>query len=77
MNDDVNNEVLNDTPKALIPFDGVLKLGGRLEGDHITHFWGWIEKSIAQSLVWKCSYGDDTIERGPMIWVSYAMDGNT
>jgi hypothetical protein len=55
----------------------VLKLGGRLEGDHITHFWGWIEKSIAQSLVWKCSYGDDTIERGPMIWVSYAMDGNT
>jgi hypothetical protein len=44
MNDDVNNEVINGTPKILIPFDGVaswdgvLKLGGRLEGDHITRF---------------------------------------
>jgi hypothetical protein len=44
MNDDVNNEVLNGTPKTLIPFDGVvnwdgvLKSSGRLEGDHITHF---------------------------------------
>ncbi len=39
----MNDEVLNGTPKTLIPFDGVvnwdgvLKLNGRLEGDHVTH----------------------------------------
>jgi hypothetical protein len=44
MQDDVKNEVPNGTPKILIPFDGVLnmdrvsKSGGRLEGDHATHF---------------------------------------
>ncbi len=43
MKDDVNDEVLNGTSKTLIPsdgvvnWDGVLKLGGRLEGDHVTH----------------------------------------
>jgi hypothetical protein len=40
----VNDEVPNETPKILIPFngvvnwDGVLKLGGRLEVNHVTHF---------------------------------------
>jgi hypothetical protein len=83
MNDDVNNEVLNGTPKILIPFDGVvnwdgvLKSSSMLEGDHNTHFWGWIERSVAQSSIWKCSYGDDIIEKGPMMWVSSTMDGNT
>ncbi len=44
MKDDLNDEVLNGTPKTLIPFDGVLtwdevsKLGGKLEKDHVTHF---------------------------------------
>ncbi len=28
----------NGTPKILIPLDGVLRSGGRLEGDHATHF---------------------------------------
>ncbi len=43
MKDDVNDEIPNETPKILIPFDevvnwdGVLKLGDRLEGDHATH----------------------------------------
>jgi hypothetical protein len=43
MKDDVNEEVPNGTPKTLIPsdgmvnWDGVLKLGGTLEGDHATH----------------------------------------
>jgi hypothetical protein len=43
MKDDVNDEMSNETSKTLIPFDGVvnwdgvLKLGGRLEGDHVTH----------------------------------------
>jgi len=43
MKDDVNDEMLNGTSKTLIPsdgvvnWDGVLKLGGRLEGDHVTH----------------------------------------
>jgi hypothetical protein len=26
--------------------DGVSKLGDKLEGDHVAHFWGWIEKLI-------------------------------
>ncbi len=43
MKDDVNVEMLNGIPKILIPFDevvnwdGVLKSGSRLEGDHATH----------------------------------------
>jgi hypothetical protein len=41
--DDVNDGVLTGTPKILIPFngvinwDGVLKLGGRQEGNHAAH----------------------------------------
>ncbi len=52
MKDDVNDEMPNGIPKTLIPFDevvnwdGVLKLGNRLEGDHVTHLWGWIERLI-------------------------------
>ncbi len=82
MKDGVKIKVPNGTPKILIPldgvvnWDGVLKSSGRLEGDHATHLWGWIEKPIACSLVWKCSWVDDTIERGPMMWVSSIMDGN-
>jgi hypothetical protein len=44
MEDDVKVKVPNETPKTLIPldgvgnWDGVLKSGGRLEGDHVTHF---------------------------------------
>ncbi len=43
MKDHVNEEVPNEIPKILILFDRVvnwdkvLKLGGRLEGDHTTH----------------------------------------
>jgi hypothetical protein len=37
MKDDVNDEVPNGTPKILIPFDGVLKLGDKPKGDHGTH----------------------------------------
>jgi hypothetical protein len=43
MKNDVNDEVPNGTPKILIPFNGVvkydemLKLSGRLKGDHVTH----------------------------------------
>jgi hypothetical protein len=43
MKDDVNDEVSNETPKTLVPFNGVVncngvfKSGGRLEGDHATH----------------------------------------
>jgi hypothetical protein len=61
--DDVKVKVPNKTPKILIIFygvvnwdrvvkwDGVLKFGGRAEGDHATHFLGWIKKHIAWSLV--------------------------
>jgi hypothetical protein len=44
MKDDVNDDIFNGTPQTLIPFDGVLnwdgvsKLGDRLERDHVTHF---------------------------------------
>jgi hypothetical protein len=57
----VKIKVPNGIPKTLIPsngvvnWDGVLKSGGRLKGDHATHFKSWIEKPIAQSVVWKCS----------------------
>ncbi len=43
MKDDVKVKVPNKTPKTLIPsdgvvkWDGVLKYGGRPEGDHVTH----------------------------------------
>jgi len=57
MDDDLNDEVLNETPKIVIPSDGVLNYNGvsksndKLKGDHATHFWGWIERPIAQNLV--------------------------
>ncbi len=44
MKEDVKVKVPNGTPKTLIFLDGgvnqdgVLKFGGRLEGDHVTHF---------------------------------------
>jgi len=82
MKEDVNDEVFNGIPKNVIPFDGViyldgvLKLGGKTKGNHATHLWGWIERSIAQNLVWKCSYVDVIIKKEPMMWVSSAMDGN-
>jgi hypothetical protein len=28
------------------------------------------------SSVWRCSYADDKIERGPMMWMSSIIDGN-
>jgi len=54
----------------------VLKSSCKSNGDHATHFWSWIKRPITHSLVWKCSYVDDTIERGLMIWVSSIIDGN-
>jgi hypothetical protein len=54
MKDDVNEEVPNGTPKTLnemVNWDGVSKLSDRLQGDHVTHLWGWIEGPITQSLV--------------------------
>jgi hypothetical protein len=57
MKDDVNDEVPNGIPNILIPFDKVLnwdglsKSNGKVEGDHATHFKGWIKKFITQSLV--------------------------
>jgi len=44
MDDDLNDEVLNETPKIVIPSDGVLNYNGvsksndKLKGDHATHF---------------------------------------
>jgi hypothetical protein len=44
MNDDVNDEVPNGTPKTLIfsnevvNWDGVLKSSDGPKGDHVTHF---------------------------------------
>ncbi len=54
----------------------MLKSSGKPRGDHVTHFWSWIERPIAWSSVWKCSYANDVIERGPMMWMSSTMDGN-
>ncbi len=54
----------------------MLKSNDKPKGDHATHLWGWIERLIAQNLVWKCSYTHDTIEGGPMMWVSSTMHGN-
>jgi len=68
MKDDLNDKVPDGTPKILIPFDGVLnwngmsKVGDKPKGDSVTHFWVWIERPIAQSFVWKCSYAKDTME---------------
>jgi hypothetical protein len=53
MKDDVKVKVPNRTFKSLIAsggvvnWDGVLKSGGRLKGDHATHFQCWMEKHIA------------------------------
>jgi len=82
MKNDVKDEVPNGTPKTLIPSNGVLnrdgvsKLSYRLEGDHVTHYWGWIEKPIPWNSVWKCSYVHDTIEGGFMMWMSFTINGN-
>jgi hypothetical protein len=60
MKDDVKVKVPNRAPKILIPsngvvnWDGVLKFGGKLEGDHATHLKNWIEKLIIGSSIWKC-----------------------
>jgi hypothetical protein len=43
--DDMNDEMPNETPKTLIPYDGevnwdvMLKSNNRLKGDHATHLW--------------------------------------
>ncbi len=82
MKDDVKVKMPNETFKIIIPsdalvnWDGVLKFGGRLKGDHVTHFWSWIKRPITWSSEYKCSYAYDTIEKGPMMWVSSTMDGN-
>ncbi len=82
MKENVNDEVLNRIPKNVIPLDGViysdgvLKPGSKTKGNHATHLWGWIERLIAQNLVWKCSYVDVTIKRELMMWMSSARDGN-
>jgi hypothetical protein len=54
----------------------VLKSNSRLEGDHVTHLWGWVEKPIIRNSSWKCLYVDDTIKGGLMMWVASVMDGN-
>ncbi len=54
----------------------MLKLNNRPKGDHATHFWGWIKRPIAQSLVCEYSYENDISESGPMMWMSFVMDGN-
>ncbi len=41
------------------------------------HFLKLDRKIYCTKLGLKCSYGDDIIERGPMMRVSFAMDGNT
>jgi hypothetical protein len=61
MKDDVKVIVPSKTPRTLIllngvvNWDGVLKFGVRPNGDHATHFLGWMKRPIAQSLVWKYS----------------------
>ncbi len=58
----------NGNPKTLIPFNGVKSWNGMLKSsskpkrDHVTHFKNWIERLIAQSSIWKCSYANDIIE---------------
>jgi ABC-type transporter Mla MlaB component len=60
----------------VVKYDEMLKLSGRLKGDHVTHLWSWIERPIAQSSIYKCSYANDIIKGGPMMWLSFTMDGN-
>ncbi len=73
MKDDLNDEILNGTPKTLILFngalnwDGVSKSNNKPQGDHATNFKSWIKKSIAHSSILKCSYAKDTLKGGPMI----------
>jgi hypothetical protein len=73
MKHDVKVKVFNETPKTLIPsngvvnWDGVLKFGGRPEGDHVMHPYNCIKRLIAQSLAYKCSYANDIIVGGPMM----------
>jgi hypothetical protein len=82
MKDDVKDEIPNGTPKTLIPsngmlnMDGVSKLNDRPKKDHATHFWSWIKIFILWSSVWKCSYVNDTIKGGLMMWMSSTIDGN-
>jgi hypothetical protein len=44
MKDVMNHKMFNGTPKTMVPsngvvnWDGVLKLGGRVEGDHVEEF---------------------------------------
>jgi hypothetical protein len=33
-------------------------------------FGGWIKKLVAYSSIWKCSYADDIIGGGFMMWLS-------
>jgi len=49
--DDVKIKVPNGTFKTLIPSNGGLKSNGKLKNDHAIHLWGWIKRSIAQSLI--------------------------
>ncbi len=35
-----------------------------------------MERPITQSLIWKCSYTNDTIEGGHMMWMLSTMDEN-
>jgi hypothetical protein len=57
MKDDVKVIVPIETPRTLIPlngvvnWDGVLKFGVRPEGDHVMHFLGWMKRPITQKLV--------------------------
>ncbi len=60
----------------MLNWDGVSKSSCKLEGDNVTHFWGWIKRPIAYSSVWKCLYADDTIEGESMMWMSFVMDIN-
>jgi hypothetical protein len=48
----------------VVNWDGVLKLITKPKGDHATHLWSWIQRPITQNLIWKCSYVDDTMEKG-------------
>ncbi len=78
----MNDEVLNGTPNTLILFNGVLNWDGatksndKPKGDHATNFLSWIIKLIAHSSIFKCAYAKDTLKGGPMIWMSFIMDGN-
>ncbi len=57
MKDDLNDEVPNETPKTLIPYDGMLnqdgvwKSRGKPKEDHVKHFLGSIEISITPSSI--------------------------